>query len=71
MSEPAGRGAAWAGGPSPLTTDRRLGPGAVLRRGASAPYRAVEITEGEPHLVREDLGAPGPRFQPGAGRSLL
>jgi metallophosphoesterase (TIGR03767 family) len=71
MSEPAGRGATWAGGPSPLTTDRRLGPGAVLRRGASAPYRAVEITEGEPHLVREDLGAPGPRFQPGAGRPLL
>ena len=60
-----------SGGHPPLTTDRRLGPGAVLRRGASAPYRAVEITDGEPHLVREDLGAPGPRRRPGAGRPLL
>jgi metallophosphoesterase (TIGR03767 family) len=55
----------------PLTTDRRLGPGAVLRRGASAPYRAVEITVGEPHLVREDLGAPDPGSRPQAGRALL
>ena len=60
-----------SGGHPPLTTDRRLGAGAVLRRGASAPYRAVEITDGEPHLVREDLGAPGPRRRPGAGRPLL
>jgi metallophosphoesterase (TIGR03767 family) len=42
-----------------LTTDRRLGPGAVLRRGLTAPYRAVQFTPGEPHLVREDLGEVG------------
>ena len=55
----------------PLTTDRRLGPGAVLRHGASAPYRAVEIIAGEPHLVRDDLGAPDPAARPQAGRPLL
>jgi len=44
----------------PLTIDRRLGPGAVLRSGASAPYRAVEIIAGEPHIVRADLGGPDP-----------
>jgi metallophosphoesterase (TIGR03767 family) len=57
----------------PLTTDRRLAPGAVLRRGASAPYRAITIIDGEPHLIRDDLGAPelsaDPR--PGADRPLL
>jgi len=55
----------------PLTTDRRLGPGAVLRNGASAPYRAVEVIAGEPHVVRANLGGhdPGP---PRAGvRPLL
>jgi metallophosphoesterase (TIGR03767 family) len=60
-----------SGGRPPLTTDRRLGPGAILRRGASVPYRAVAITEGEPHLVREDLGAPGPAPRPRTGRPLL
>jgi metallophosphoesterase (TIGR03767 family) len=57
----------------PLTTDRCLGPGAILRRGASAPYRAVAITEGEPHIVRDDLGTPDPDpvSRPGAGRALL
>jgi metallophosphoesterase (TIGR03767 family) len=55
----------------PLTTDRRLGAGAVLRRGASAPYRAVRIIEGEPHLVREDFPAAGPGFRATAGRALL
>jgi metallophosphoesterase (TIGR03767 family) len=57
----------------PLTTDRCLGPGVILRQGASAPYRAVAITEAEPHIVREDFGAPGPE-QPSiaaAGRPLL
>jgi len=39
----------------PLTTDRRLGAGAVLHHGASAPYRALRIIDGEPHLVREDF----------------
>jgi len=55
----------------PLTNHRRLGPGTVLRQGASAPYRAIEIIEGEPHLVREDFGAPGPGPRPGRGRPLL
>ena len=43
----------------PLTTRRRLEVGAVLRRGLSGAYRAVEIVEGEPHLVRDEFGAPG------------
>ena len=43
----------------------------MLRRGTSAPYRAVEIIGGEPHLVRKDLGAPGPGLRRGAGRPLL
>jgi len=55
----------------PLTTHRRLAAGAVLRHGASAPYRAVEIIAGEPHLVRDDLGGPGPLARPEAGRLLL
>ena len=55
----------------PLTTDRRLGAGAVLRRGASAPYRAVQIIEGEPHLVREDFRGADPGFRGAAGRPLL
>lgn len=41
----------------PLTSHRRLAPGAVLRRGSAAAYRAVEITAGEPHLLRHDLCA--------------
>jgi hypothetical protein len=40
-----------------LTTHRRLGHGAVLRSGLSAPYRAIEIGAGEPHLIRDDFGA--------------
>jgi hypothetical protein len=60
-----------------LTTHRRLGPGAVLRSGLSAPYRAVEIGAGEPHLIRDDFGAAGllggPGSEParGPGRALL
>jgi metallophosphoesterase (TIGR03767 family) len=41
----------------PLTTQRRLGAGAVLRAGSTASYRAVAIVDGEPHLVRDDFGA--------------
>jgi metallophosphoesterase (TIGR03767 family) len=50
----------------PLTTERRLGAGAVLRSGASAPYRAVDIIAGEPHLARDDFRVPGPGAPPGA-----
>ena len=45
-----------SGGHPPLTTVRRLGPGVVQRSGSLAAYRAVEIMQGEPHLVRPDLG---------------
>ncbi len=55
----------------PLTTHRRLGAGAVLRRGASAPYRAVTVIDGEPHLVREDFGTAGPGSRAAAARPLL
>jgi metallophosphoesterase (TIGR03767 family) len=46
-----------SGGHPPLTTTRRLGPGAVQRAGSVAPYRAIQVIDGEPHLVRTDLGA--------------
>ena len=55
----------------PLTTDRRLGPGAVLCSGGSGPYRTIEIIDGEPHLIREDVGGPGPGDPPQGGRPLL
>jgi metallophosphoesterase (TIGR03767 family) len=58
-------------GHPPLTLHRRLGPGAVLRSGASADYHAVEIIDGEPHLVRGPMGMPGTRAEPGPGRPLL
>jgi metallophosphoesterase (TIGR03767 family) len=59
-------------GRPPLTTHRRLAPGTVLRRGATAPYRAVEIIAGEPHMVRDDLAAaPDPAAAPPGRRPLL
>ncbi|MGH3069144.1 MAG: hypothetical protein ACRDND_09910 [Streptosporangiaceae bacterium] len=58
-------------GRPPLTTHRRLAPGTVLRRGASSPYRAVEVIAGEPHVLRDDLSpvdpaapSPHPRTRP-------
>jgi len=62
-----------SGGRPPLTLHRRLGPGAVLRSGASAHYHAIEIIDGEPHVVRGPMGMPGTRTEPGpgAGRPLL
>jgi len=61
-----------SGGHSPLTTHRRLGPGGVLRHGSAAAYRAVEIIDGEPHLIRSAFGAPGhPAASAAAGRPLL
>jgi metallophosphoesterase (TIGR03767 family) len=60
-----------------LTTHRRLGRGAVLQRGNSGSYRAVEITAGEPHLIRDELlaaepaGSAGPVWAPSRGRALL
>jgi metallophosphoesterase (TIGR03767 family) len=59
-------------GAPPLTTQRRLGLGAVLRAGASTAYRAVAITGGEPHLLRDDLTVAGSGVpEPGSGRPLL
>jgi metallophosphoesterase (TIGR03767 family) len=57
-----------SGGHSPLTTTRRFGPGPTRRAGAVAPYRAVQIVEGEPHLERTDLvtvdSVPGTGMRP-------
>jgi len=47
----------------PLTTDHRLDAGAVLRRGGSSPYRAIEVIDGERHVLRDEFLAAG---QPGA-----
>jgi metallophosphoesterase (TIGR03767 family) len=60
-----------SGGHPPLTLHRRLGPGAVLRSGASADYHAVEIIDGEPHVVRGPMGTPGAPAGNGPGRPLL
>ena len=58
----------------PLTTHRRLGRGATLRSGLSAPYRAVEIGAGEAHLIRDGFGPAGlsgAESARGPGRALL
>ena len=57
----------------PLTTQRRLEAGAVLRSGRSAAYRAIEIGAGEPHLIRDDFGAaqPAGASERHSGRPLL
>jgi metallophosphoesterase (TIGR03767 family) len=50
---------------APLTVQRRLGPGAVLRTGSAATYRAVAEIGGEPHTIRTDLVGPlGREVQP-------
>ena len=53
----------------PLTTERRLGTGKVLRAGSIAPYRALAVVDGEPHIVRDDFGVAGdePEGDSGAG----
>jgi hypothetical protein len=58
-------------GRPPLTTHRRLAPGTVLRRGASWPYRAVEVIAGEPHVLRNDLDAVDPPTAPPGARPLF
>jgi metallophosphoesterase (TIGR03767 family) len=55
----------------PLSIQRRLALGEVRRSGGSGRYRAIEVTAGEPHIVREDLGAPDPARVLAAGRPLL
>ncbi|HEU5421611.1 MAG TPA: TIGR03767 family metallophosphoesterase [Streptosporangiaceae bacterium] len=57
-----------SGSHPPLTSHRRLGPGAVRRQGSAAPYRSLQYTPGEPHLVREDLGGAGDPPVPEDGR---
>jgi metallophosphoesterase (TIGR03767 family) len=53
-----------------LTTERTFGPGPVARSGGMAPYRTVEVADGERHQVREELlVAPGRR--PAGERPLL
>jgi len=54
----------------PLTTHRRLAAGSAVRRGTASGYRVIELTDGEPHLVRGLSGTPvtGPKS---AGRPLL
>jgi hypothetical protein len=57
-----------------LTTHRRLRHGAVLRNGTTAPYRAIEISPGEPHVIRDEFGAAGmagAESTRGSGRALL
>lgn len=43
----------------------------MLRSGSTAPYRAIEIIDGEPHLVRDAPGLTSAAAPPGAGRPLL
>jgi metallophosphoesterase (TIGR03767 family) len=53
----------------PLTTQRRLGRGPVIRSGSSSAYRAIAVGAGEPHLVRGELAA-GAEPARGPGRPL-
>lgn len=58
-----------------LTTERRLGPGRVLRSGTRAAYRSVGDLAGEPHLLRADLVGAPPAFtdrpdDPGISRTM-
>lgn len=58
----------------PLTTTRRLGPGALLRSGRIGGYHAIAIIDGEPHVVRDPLetsGSPREAPQHKPGRPLL
>jgi len=41
-----------------LSHQRRLVAGRVLREGSRAPYRAVDIAEGEKHSFRYELTSP-------------
>jgi metallophosphoesterase (TIGR03767 family) len=41
--------------PPPLTVQRRLGAGSVLRTGSGVAYRQVRELGGEPHTVRTDV----------------
>ena len=41
--------------PSPLTLDRTLVPGAVVRAGTVGPYRSLAGAPGEPHVIRTEL----------------
>ncbi len=47
-----------------FTTERRLGAGPVMRRGARAAYRSVAELEGEPHSIRVLAGEPPARANP-------
>ena len=61
----------------PLTLDRRLVAGEVAGTGAMGSYRRLALTDGEPHVVREDLlpGAAahwqGRRLEPASALACL
>jgi metallophosphoesterase (TIGR03767 family) len=58
--------------PPPLTLHRRIGAGAVLRRGTASAYRLLRAVDGEPHALRPELGGAGGPAVPRAGaRPLL
>jgi len=44
------------GAPPPLTPDRTIDAGGVLRRGSASSYRMLRSTAGESHLARPELG---------------
>ena len=60
--------------PPPLTLHRTWGAGDVVRSGAQAPYRRLEVAAGEAHLLRDDIASGAGRLGGGAAagvRSLL
>jgi len=58
---------------SPLTHQRRLVAGDILREGSRAPYRAIAAVDGEPHQFRYELtdASAGERFHPGQALACI
>ena len=58
---------------SPLTHQRRLVAGDILREGSRAPYRAIAAVDGEPHQFRYELtdASAGERFHPGEALACI
>ncbi len=61
-----------AGSPQHATTvQKRLAAGVAVRTGTQSLYRKVTVVDGEPHAVRDELGAAGAAKPPRGRRPVL